>query len=118
MTEAHHSCGLGAPVGYVLKTRRASPSTTRRHGDFAGMALIGELYPIDVAMLPMGPSSRWITAGGEACALLKAKAVIPMHYGTFRSSSRPRTGSSRNCEGLAGQRPIVLAGEETTVVGV
>ena len=85
MTEACHSCALGAPVGYVLK----SPSgiTIYHSGDtgiFAGMALIGELYPIDVAMLPIGSVFTMdYRQAAKACALLKAKAVIPMHYGTI-----------------------------------
>ena len=44
MTEARHSCALGAPVGYVLRT--PSGLTIYHSGDtgiFAGMALIGEL---------------------------------------------------------------------------
>jgi len=56
----------------------------RRHGIFAGMALIGELYPIAVAMLPIGSVFTMDhRQAAKACALLKAKAVIPMHYGTF-----------------------------------
>ena len=85
MTEARHSCALGAPVGYVLKT--PSGLTIYHSGDtgiFAGMALIGELYPIDVAMLPIGSVFTMdYRQAAKACALLKAKAVIPMHYGTF-----------------------------------
>ena len=55
MTEAKHSCTLGAPVGYVIQT--PSGVTVYHSGDtsiFAGMALLGELYPIDVALLPIG----------------------------------------------------------------
>src|SRR3972149_2026115 len=55
MTEARHSCTLGAPVGYVLKT--PSGLTIYHSGDtgiFAGMSLIGELDSIDVALLPIG----------------------------------------------------------------
>ena len=85
MTEARHSCALGAPVGYVLKT--PSGLTIYHSGDtgiFAGMALIGELYPIDVALPPIGSVFTMdYRQAAKACALLKAKAVIPMHYGTF-----------------------------------
>src|SRR5512134_2752267 len=85
MTEARHSCSLGAPVGYVLKT--PSGVTIYHAGDtgiFAGMSLIGELHPIDVALLPIGSVFTMdYRQAARACALLKAKAVIPMHYGTF-----------------------------------
>lgn len=85
MTEAHHSCSLGVPVGYVIRT--PSGATVYHSGDtgiFAGMALIGELYPIDVALLPIGSVFTMdYRQAAKAAAMLKAKAVVPMHYGTF-----------------------------------
>jgi L-ascorbate metabolism protein UlaG (beta-lactamase superfamily) len=85
MTEAHHSCSLGVPVGYVIRT--PSGATVYHSGDtgiFAGMALIGELDPIDVAILPIGSVFTMdYRQAAKAAAMLKAKAVVPMHYGTF-----------------------------------
>ena len=85
MTEARHSCTLGAPVGYVIQT--PSGLTIYNSGDtgiFAGMALIGELYSIDVAMLPIGSVFTMDhRQAAKAAALVKAKTVIPMHFGTF-----------------------------------
>jgi L-ascorbate metabolism protein UlaG (beta-lactamase superfamily) len=85
MTEARHSCSLGAPVGYVIKT--PAGVTIYHSGDtgiFAGMLLIGELYPIDVALLPIGSVFTMdYRQAAKAAALLRAKTVIPMHYGTF-----------------------------------
>jgi L-ascorbate metabolism protein UlaG (beta-lactamase superfamily) len=85
MTEARHSCSLGAPAGYVI--RFPSGLTVYHSGDtgiFAGMSLIGELYPIDVALLPIGSvfTMDWRQAA-KAVSLLKPKAVVPMHYMTF-----------------------------------
>lgn len=119
MTEAQHTCGVGAPIGYVLKT--PSGLTIYHSGDtgiFPGMALIGELYPIDVAMLPIGSVFTMDPRqAAKACALLKAKAVLPMHYGTFPILEQT---ADRFVAELAkvspGTRPIVLApGEETTI---
>lgn len=85
MTEARHSCSLGAPVGYVIKT--PAGVTIYHSGDtgiFAGMSLIGELYPIDVALLPIGSVFTMdYRQAAKAAALLRPKTVIPMHYGTF-----------------------------------
>ena len=85
MTEARHSCTLGAPAGYVVKF--PSGLTVYHSGDtgiFAGMSLIGELYPIDVALLPIGSvyTMDWRQAA-KAVSMLSPKAVVPMHYGTF-----------------------------------
>jgi len=80
-------------------------------GIFAGMALIGELYPIDVAMLPIGSVFTMDhRQAAKACALLNTKAVIPMHYGTFPILEQT---ADRFVAELAivspGTRPIVLA---------
>jgi len=48
------------------------------------MALIGELHSIDVALLPIGSVFTMdYRQAAKAAALLKAKTVIPMHFGTF-----------------------------------
>jgi L-ascorbate metabolism protein UlaG (beta-lactamase superfamily) len=85
MTEARHSSTLGVPVGYVIRT--PSGKTIYHSGDtgiFAGMSLIAELYPVDIALLPIGSVFTMdYRQAAKACQLLKAKAVVPMHYGTF-----------------------------------
>ncbi len=85
MTEARHSCSLGAPVGYVIQT--PSGTTVFHSGDtgiFAGMSLIGELYPIDVALLPIGSVFTMdYRQAARAVALLRPRVVIPMHFATF-----------------------------------
>ncbi len=119
MTEAHHSSTLGTPVGYVIRT--PSGLTVYHSGDtgiFSGMALIGELYPVDVALLPIGSVFTMdYRQAAKACALLKARAVVPMHYGTFPILEPT---ADRFVAELAkvspGTRPIVLApGAETMV---
>lgn len=95
MTHALHSCGIqeddgsiiygGEACGYVLQF---SDGLKIYHaGDtavFGDMELISELYSPDVAMLPIGDH---FTMGEKeaqmACELLRPKAVIPMHFGTF-----------------------------------
>ena len=82
---AIHSCSCGVPVGFVIK---GEGRTIYHAGDtalFSDMALIPRLYgPVDVALLPIG---GYYTMGpleaAEAVALIKPKAVVPMHYGTF-----------------------------------
>jgi L-ascorbate metabolism protein UlaG (beta-lactamase superfamily) len=95
MTHALHSCGIqeddgsivygGEACGYVLefsdKLKIYFAGDTAVFGD---MKLISDLYSPDIAMLPIGDH---FTMGHKealmACELLRPKAVIPMHYGTF-----------------------------------
>jgi L-ascorbate metabolism protein UlaG (beta-lactamase superfamily) len=93
MVDAHHSSGFqsgdqilyaGEPAGYVI----ALGALRLYHaGDtciFGDMALISELYRPEIAMLPIG---GFYTMGpreaAHAARLLKVRAVIPMHFGTF-----------------------------------
>ncbi|MGE5190255.1 MAG: metal-dependent hydrolase [Gemmatimonadota bacterium] len=119
MTEARHSCNLGVPVGYVIQT--PSGLTVYHSGDtgiFAGMALIGELHAIDVALLPIGSVFTMdFRQAAKAASLLRAKAVIPMHYGTFPILEPNADRFVAEMKRVApGTRAIVLRpGEETAL---
>lgn len=94
MVQALHSSGIqdgdkmvygGEPCGLVV--RLPGGLTIYHAGDtavFGDMKIIGELYAPDLALLPIGDH---YTMGPReaacACKLLKAKVVIPMHFGTF-----------------------------------
>ncbi len=94
MTHAVHSCGIldgdkiiygGEAAGFVL--RFADGRSLYFAGDtnvFSDMALIQELYQPELAFLPIGDlftmSPREAAA---ACRLLKARRIVPMHFGTF-----------------------------------
>ena len=94
MTHAVHSCGIlddgkiiygGEAAGYVLHL--ADNRVLYFAGDtnvFSDMQLIEQLYHPELAFLPIGDlytmSPREAAA---ACRLLKAKKVVPMHFGTF-----------------------------------
>jgi L-ascorbate metabolism protein UlaG (beta-lactamase superfamily) len=94
MTHAVHSCGIlddgkiiygGEAAGYVLTQRDGRRIYAA--GDtnvFSDMALIQELYGPELALLPIGDH---FTMGpheaAKAVRLLKAKKVIPLHFGTF-----------------------------------
>jgi len=85
MTQAFHSTGTGSPCGYII---RLEDGTTLYHagdtGIFSSMKLLGEIYKIDVAMLPIGSVFTMdATQAVWAVKLLAPKVVIPMHYKTF-----------------------------------
>ena len=94
MTHAHHSRAsarrtarspTGEPAGFIATLENGFKiyfaGDTNVFGD---MALIGELYSPDVAMLPIGD---FFTMGpleaAKAVELLGVKEVVPMHHGTF-----------------------------------
>ncbi len=94
MVHADHSCGIlddgkilygGEACGYVVE----APGGRRFYhaGDtnvFGDMALIGELYHPELAILPIGDLfTMGPREAAKACRLLQPKKVIPMHFGTF-----------------------------------
>ncbi len=85
MTEAFHTTDAGVPTGFIITL--PDGFTIYHAGDtgiFATMAVWGELYPIDLALLPVGGVFTMdARQGALAAKMLRAKAVIPMHWGTF-----------------------------------
>lgn len=83
-TQAIHTSDVGVPCGFVL----SSPHLTVYHagdtGYFSDMALLGKLYEIDIALLPIGGG---FTMGPEHAAMaaniIRPKLAIPCHYNTF-----------------------------------
>jgi L-ascorbate metabolism protein UlaG (beta-lactamase superfamily) len=77
---------LGQPSGFVITVDR---QTFYHAGDtcvFGDMALISELTPVDVALLPIGGLFTMDTVEAmKAIDLIKPKAVIPIHYNTFNN---------------------------------
>jgi L-ascorbate metabolism protein UlaG (beta-lactamase superfamily) len=85
MTQAFHSSMTAAPAGYIVKLEDGF--TIYHAGDtgiFASMKTLGELYPLDLALLPIGSVFTMDPAQAAlAVQLLGAKKCIPMHYQTF-----------------------------------
>jgi L-ascorbate metabolism protein UlaG (beta-lactamase superfamily) len=112
MTHAVHSCGIldegkivygGEAAGYVL--RFADGRAAYFAGDtnvFSDMTLIRDLYAPELAFIPIGDL---FTMGpheaAQACRMLNAKTVVPMHFGTFP----PLTGTPDALRQLLGDLP-------------
>ena len=85
MTQAFHSSALGTPAGYIIKLE---DGTVIYHagdtGIFDSMRLFGELYGIELALLPIGSVFTMDPVqAAKALTLLKPKKAMPMHYKTF-----------------------------------
>ena len=85
MTQAFHSSDSSVPVGYIL--RMPDGLVIYHAGDtgiFSSMELLGRLYGIHVALVPMGGVFTMDAAqAAHACRLIGCGAAVPMHWGTF-----------------------------------
>jgi L-ascorbate metabolism protein UlaG (beta-lactamase superfamily) len=85
MTQAFHSAGRGWPVGFILIL--PGGPVIYHAGDtglFGDLKLLGELYNIDVALLPIGGLYTMDPLqAAMAVKLLSPRVVMPMHYRTF-----------------------------------
>jgi L-ascorbate metabolism protein UlaG (beta-lactamase superfamily) len=90
LTIAHHGSALpdgsygGNPCGFLLTMADKVFYHSGDTGLFYDMKLIGEMRPIDLAVLPIGDNfTMGIDDAVKAVELLRPKAVVPMHYNTF-----------------------------------
>ncbi len=85
MTEAFHTSEAGCPTGFIITM--PCGYTLYHAGDtglFSNMQTWGELYPIDLAFLPIGGVFTMDARhAAHAARMLKAKAVLPIHWGSF-----------------------------------
>ncbi|HEY8416130.1 MAG TPA: metal-dependent hydrolase [Thermaerobacter sp.] len=85
MTEAYHSSETGEPAGFIVTQedgkRVYDAGDTGIH---CNMATWAELYPLDVAILPIGGHFTMDPRqAAHALTFLKPKVAIPQHFGTF-----------------------------------
>ncbi|MGC9071160.1 MAG: metal-dependent hydrolase [Acidilobus sp.] len=84
LVPANHTSSRGAPTGVVVISREGSIYHAGDTGIMAEMALIGEMYKPDIALLPIGGHFTMDhNEAAKAVELLRPRIVIPMHYGTF-----------------------------------
>jgi L-ascorbate metabolism protein UlaG (beta-lactamase superfamily) len=85
ITQAFHSSGTASCAGFIIKLEDGY--TIYHAGDtgiFSTMKTLGELYPIDLALLPIGNAFTMDPIqAARALTLLNPKKAIPMHYRTF-----------------------------------
>lgn len=85
MVQAFHSSSHGSPTGFIITLEDGK--TIYHAGDtglFSSMELLGSLYPMDIALLPIGGFFTMDPIqAAKAVELIKPKVVIPMHYKTF-----------------------------------
>ncbi len=83
-------------------------------GWFEGFREIGDIFRLDIAMLPIGAYKPWSAFGHhmtpencvKAMHVLKAKRMIPIHWGAFRLSLEPLDEPVKRLEKAARQAGI------------
>ncbi|MFW5730902.1 MAG: metal-dependent hydrolase [Desulfonatronovibrionaceae bacterium] len=85
MTQAFHSSAQGACAGFIIRLENGF--TIYHAGDtgiFSSMSLWGDLFKIDLALLPTGGVFTMDSIqAAMACSLLKCSRAVPMHWGSF-----------------------------------
>ena len=74
----------GSPTGILVNIGGKTIYHAGDTGLFLDMQLIGEMNPIDLALLPIGDNfTMGPVDAAKAVDFLKPKKVVPMHYNTF-----------------------------------
>ena len=82
-TQAFHSMSSN-PSGVIIFYNNKTIYHAGDTGVFGDMKLIGEMYPLDLAFLPVGGHfTMGIKEAQKAVQLLNAKTIVPIHYNTF-----------------------------------
>jgi len=82
-TNAFHSMSSN-PSGVIIFYNNKTIYHAGDTGVFGDMKLIGEMYPIDLAFLPVGGHfTMGLKEAQKAIQLLKPKKIIPIHFNTF-----------------------------------
>jgi len=84
MTPALHSSSRGAPAGFIVSAGGESVYHAGDTGFFSDISAYAELYPVDVALLPIGGVYTMDPRqAARFAALVKPRIAVPMHYDTF-----------------------------------
>lgn len=93
LTQALHGSGYiegdnifyaGNPCGFIIQIDNKTIYHAGDTGLFGDMKLLGELYNIDVALLPIGDNFvMGVDDAVKAVEFLKPQKAVPMHYNTF-----------------------------------
>jgi L-ascorbate metabolism protein UlaG (beta-lactamase superfamily) len=118
MTEATHTSEDGAPIGFIIQM--SDGATVYHAGDtgvFGNMKTWGDLYDINIALLPTGGLFTMDKhQAAVAAKYLKADLIVPMHWGTFPSLAQNMDdfdAALKNC-GASGKALSLKPGESYT----
>ncbi len=120
LTLAHHGSAVvdkgteytGNPCGFLVDLGGLRVYHAGDTGLFYDLKLLGERYPVDVALLPIGDNFTMGPADAAAAVdLLRPRFVIPMHYGTFDVLEPDATRFVAACQGKSATVVVLAPGE-------
>lgn len=121
-TIAHHGSStddgayMGNPAGVVLTLDGKNIYHSGDTGLFLDMKLIGEINPLDVAMVPIGDNyTMGIDDAVKAIEFLNPKLAIPMHYGTFGVIEADPNEFKRKVESIGKKCTVIPFGESIEI---
>ena len=115
-TLAFHGAGIpgGHACGFVVNYYGKMIYFAGDTGLFSDMKLIGELTPLDLALLPIGDNfTMGIDDAVIAASFLQAKTVIPYHYNTWPLINADPQEFKEKAEAKTKSKCIVIAPGES-----
>ncbi len=117
-TIAHHGSSspdgryMGEPAGVIISINGKNIYHAGDTGLFLDMKLIGEITPLDAALLPIGDNfTMGIDDAVKAVEFLNPKLAVPMHYNTFGVIEADPQEFKRKVESIGKKCTIIPFGE-------
>jgi L-ascorbate metabolism protein UlaG (beta-lactamase superfamily) len=121
-TIAHHGSStpdgkyMGEPAGVVLTIDGKCIYHSGDTGIFLDMKLIGEMNPLDAALVPIGDNfTMGIDDAVKAIEFLNPKLAVPMHYSTFGVIEADPQEFKRKVESIGKKCCIIPFGESIEI---
>jgi L-ascorbate metabolism protein UlaG (beta-lactamase superfamily) len=121
-TIAHHGSSspdgkyMGEPAGVVISVNGKNIYHAGDTGLFLDMRLIGEITPLDAALVPIGDNfTMGIDDAVKAIEFLNPKLAIPMHYGTFGVIDADPAEFKRKVESIGKKCTVIPFGESIEI---
>lgn len=119
LTLAFHGSGIagGHACGFVVDYYGKKIYFAGDTALFSDMKLIGELDPLDLALLPIGDNfTMGIDDAVMAASFLQAKEVIPYHYNTWPLIEADAGEFRKKVEDKTGSKCVILAPGEKHII--
>lgn len=108
----------GNPCGFIVKFGGKTIYFAGDTGLFTDMKMLGELFDIDVAFLPIGDNfTMGISDAAKAATWLKTKIAIPIHYNTWDVINQDPLNFVKALEGTGVKAIVVPFNDSYTING-